>query len=165
MKLYKTLIESLSKSPEILSFLVSNIPEDQITERRLKGRWSVHEQVCHLVDAQKILMGRFRQFEKEENTHIRNYDPGEEIADDYYLRMDFHACLKSFPSVRSEMIEYLEGLPETYWNKQGSHDSVTPYSSMLLLNHTLNVDFGHFFSIEQLGLTKPGLEKHILSIP
>jgi len=35
----------------------------------------------------------------------------------------------------------------------------------LLLTHTLNVDYAHVFSIEQLGLTRRGLESGIMTLP
>lgn len=63
------------------------------------------------------------------------------------------------------MISQLKSYDNSYWDKEGRHDAFAPYSTKILLTHAINVDYAHLFSIEQLGLTKPGLENEILTIP
>lgn len=63
------------------------------------------------------------------------------------------------------MVAMFREYDEDFWNLKGSHEAFEPYSSKLLLTHTLNVDYGHIFSIEQLGLTKPGRESEIMTLP
>ena len=149
----------------ILKFLLSQIPEDRIRLRRVKDKWSIHEQVCHLTEAQGILIGRFRQFENEQDPLIEAYEPEEERPDTYYLDMDMNVELEKYVQIRAEMVSMLRGFPEEYWERQGRHVAFTPYNTKLLLNHSLNVDYLHLFSIEQLGLTKPEFEDEILTIP
>ena len=158
------LIHSLSLSPYVLNSLIQLIPENRYQERRLPDRWSVHEQVCHLVDAQKILRERFQYFAESEAPHISAHEPESEPDPDRYLKMDMQRALADFPIIRGKMVTMLQGYPEDYWLKQGTHDVFSPYSSKQLLIHTLNVDYTHFFSIEQLGFTNQGLESNILTV-
>ena len=83
----------------------------------------------------------------------------------YYLEMNMNLELDKFTEIRSEMVVKFRGFPEEYWRLQGSHAGFTPYNTKLLLTHTLNVDYAHIFSIEQLGLTKPEFENGIITIP
>ena len=159
------IIDCLEKTPVILKSLLSQIPIDLIRTRRVTEKWSIHEQVCHLTEAQGILIGRFKQFESEQNPLIRNYEPTAERPDTYYLDMDMNVKLESFVQIRAEMVSMLRRFPEEYWGRQGRHDAFTPYNTILLLTHSLNVDYAHIFSIEQLGLTKPEFEDEILTIP
>lgn len=159
------IIDCLEKTPVILKSLLSQIPSDLLRTRRVKDKWSIHEQVCHLTEAQGILIGRFKQFENEQDPLIEAYEPEEERPDTYYLDMDMNVELEKYVHIRAEMVSMLRGFPEEYWERQGRHVAFTPYNTKLLLNHSLNVDYLHLFSIEQLGLTKPEFEDEILTIP
>jgi hypothetical protein len=159
------IIDQLEKTPIVLEALLGHIPRQRYRERRVPGKWSLHEQVCHLVDAQDILIGRFRQFEREVNPHIAAHDPTGERYENRYLDTDLDAALARFPRIRSEMVAMLRAYPETYWTYAGSHDAFEPYNTQLLLNHCLAADYSHIFSIEQLGLTKDECVGEIMVLP
>lgn len=160
----KVLIHSLSNGPIILNHLLELIPSHLIKEKRKAGCWTIHEQVCHLIDAQSILRNRFEIFADNESPHISAHEPTEEQGPDYYLAMDMEKMVSEFPAIRASMVEMLSSYPESYWRKTGTHDAFIPYSSRQLLIHTLNVDHTHFFSIEQLGFTRKGQEANILTV-
>jgi hypothetical protein len=145
--------------------LIDQIPEDLFTIRRIEDKWSIHEQVCHLVEAQEILEGRFRLFEESESPFIASYSPPEDRGADYYMTLNMEEELAKFPVIREDLLRMLRGYDSAYWEKQGGHEVFTPYNTKLLLIHTLNVDYAHLFSIEQLGLTKRGLEGGIMTLP
>ena len=44
------IIDQLEKTPIVLQALLGHIPRHRYRERRLAGKWTIHEQVCHLVD-------------------------------------------------------------------------------------------------------------------
>ena len=159
------IIDCLEKTPVILQGLLAQIPEERYKLRRISTKWSIHEQVCHLIDAQNILMSRFKQFEIEKTPDIKSHNPLEELSTDYYLTMNMKEMLLRFPSIRQKMVNTLKAYDNDYWTYQGNHEAFSPYSSKILLNHSLNVDYAHMFSIEQLGLTKPEFENEILTIP
>ena len=159
------IIECLERSPLILQNLLNQIPEGLYKIKRVEKKWSIHEQVCHLVDAQSILTQRFRQFELEENPLIKTYSPPTGRKLDHYLTMNMEEELNKFPGLRNEMILMLRKYDMTYWKLEGRHEVFTPYNTILLLTHSLNVDYAHIFSIEQLGLTKSGFENEIMTIP
>ena len=73
--------------------------------------------------------------------------------------------MDKFNRLRVEMIEMLRGFDTNYWSLKGEHEIFTPYNTRLLLTHTLNVDYAHIFSIEQLGLTKTEFEDGIMTTP
>ncbi len=157
------IINCLEKTPVILDHLLNQIPQEQYKLRRVEDKWSIHEQVCHLVDAQTILIERFIKFNREDNPLITSHEPTFERLGDHYLKMNMEKQLSQFPLIRQEMIDMLNGFDNQYWDKMGRHEAFNPYSTRILLGHTLNVDYSHLFSIEQLGLTKPGLESDIMT--
>ena len=157
-------IDCLEHTPLILNNLLSQIPEDLFKIRRIDNKWCIHEQVCHLIDAQKILIERFKKFETEDNPLIKSHIPPERSSN-YYLKMNMKDELEKFPDIRDEMILMLRGFDSSYWKLEGRHEVFEPYNTKILLTHSLNVDYAHLFSIEQLGLTKSGFEDEIMTIP
>ncbi|UCH66195.1 MAG: DinB family protein [Ignavibacterium sp.] len=159
------IIDCLEKTPAILNNLLNQIPKELFKIRRIKNKWCIHEQVCHLVDAQSILMERFKKFETEENPLIKSYNPPVRRSEDHYFKMNMNDELNKFPNLRKEMVEMLGAFDVSYWNRKGRHEIFSPYNTQILLTHSLNVDYAHLFSIEQLGLTKSEFEDDIITIP
>ena len=161
----KPLLDCLENTPFVLKTLLDQIPQHRYKIGRVPGKWSIHEQVCHLVDAQNVLWDRFQKFADEENPLIVSYDPLAGKQDGHYLNLDMEEELENFSSKRKELLKMLRRFAPSYWNLAGRHEGFSPYSTRALLVHALNVDYAHLFSIEQLGLTKEGMEVGILSIP
>lgn len=159
------IIDCLDKTPFILKNLLNQIPHNLYKVRRVKNKWSIHEQICHLVEAQSILKERFILFEKEINPLIKSYQPPINRATDHYQSLDMVQELKKFFSIRAEMVIQLKAYDTDYWQLKGRHEGFEPYSTIILLTHALNVDYAHLFTIEQLGLTKPEFENEIITIP
>ena len=165
MKKVINIIDCLERTPGILNNLLEFIPSELFRKRRKNDKWCIHEQICHLAEAQDILKARFRQFEEESQPYIRSYEPPEDRSSKYYMDLNMKAELERFREIRREMVTMLKGFDQTYWAKTGKHEIFSPYSSQLLLIHALNVDYAHLFSIEQLGLTRSEYENNIITIP
>lgn len=96
MKEVSYCIECLERTPVILNHLLSQIPESRYTEKRVATKWCIHEQVCHLVDAQKILIERFKQFEREKNPLMKSYHPPTGQYSTHYFDKDMKTELARF---------------------------------------------------------------------
>lgn len=87
-----TLIKLLSQTPVVLQHLPAQIPADRHDTRRVESQWGVNEWLCHLIDAQDVLMGRFTQFETEKDPLIADYGPPPQ-SDTRYRDRDFAAAV------------------------------------------------------------------------
>lgn len=145
------LIEIMSHTPTVLESLIDQIPSDRRDTRQIEGQWSVKEWLCHLIDAQDILMHRFKQFETEDDPLIADYEPPPQ-TDTRYLGRDFNESLVEFAQVGENTVKQLQSYDAAYWKRTGRHESFSPYGTKILLGHTLNVDYAHLFSMERIGL-------------
>ena len=145
------IIDLLGQTPVFLRHLLQQIPADRRDLRRAPGLWSVKEWLCHLIDAQDILMSRFTQFETEDDPLIAGYEPPPQ-SDTRYRDRDFEEAVARFTSIRADSVERLKSYDDEYWSRRGRHESYSPYSTKILLGHMLNVDYAHLFSMERIGL-------------
>jgi len=146
-----TLIDILARTPDVIGHLLAEIPPDRHEARRVEGQWCVTEWICHLLDAQEVLVGRFRQFETEENPLIADYELPPQ-SDSRYLERSLADALARFAAHRAASVARLRGYDEEFWNRRGRHESFSPYGTRILLGHMLNVDYAHLFAIENAGL-------------
>ena len=149
------LMESLSKTPFLLARMLEEIPKEKLKIRRKPGKWSIHENACHLAQAEKMIQDRFDYFSKEPNPVFHPYLPGETVSDQDLITMDINDELDSFAKLRTRTIEILETYEPALWDRSGSHPQYYEYTPKILLRHTVMHDHFHMYRIEELWLTTP----------
>ncbi len=148
-------LNQLAENPKLLEDLLNDIPEEILKSRRIKGKWSIHEHVCHLAEAQSMMIERFRTFKTVKNPAFQPYLPGTSTTpDDYLMLMDFQESLVKIKNDRIEMISFLETFSEEDWQNQGSHPEYKAFSADIFLRHIIMHDHLHMYRIEELWLTE-----------
>ena len=149
------ILESLKRSPNILSQLVRSIPENRLDLRRGEGFWTVAEHCSHLAQVQPMLVKRIERFLNEEQPEFVPYNPGvgpEEPATPE--RMDMKTALDQFTRDRASQLRLLEGADETAWKRQATHPEYELYSLYILARHIVMHDHWHMYRMEELWLTR-----------
>ena len=154
-------LDLLSAGPELLKDLLKQIPDELLKIRRIKGKWSIHEHVCHLAEAQAMIMERFRIFKEVQNPEFKPYIPGSsETPDDHLLKMDFHESLEKFTVLRKELVSFLETFTNENWQNAGAHPEYKHFSPEMFLRHIIMHDHLHMYRIEELWLTNDEFLPH-----
>ena len=91
------LLETLRRSPKILSQFVQTIPESKLDLRRGEGFWTVAEHFSHLAQVQPMLLKRIERFMNEDHPEFVPYIPGGATEEpDTPPRMSTEAALDQF---------------------------------------------------------------------
>lgn len=149
------LLESLKRSPKILSQFVRTIPEGKLDLRRGEGFWTIAEHCSHLAQVQPMLLKRIERFLNEENIEFVPYIPGDgEDEPDTPPRMSIRSALDQFTSNRDRQIQLLECANADNWKKPATHPEYEEYSLYILTRHILMHDHWHMYRMEELWLTR-----------
>ncbi|MBJ6750056.1 DinB family protein [Geomonas anaerohicana] len=149
------LLDSLKRTPSILSQLVESIPEQKLDLRRGNGFWTITEHVSHLAGVQPMLLQRIERFLKEEHPEFIPYLPGQgEEEPDTPVRLEMTEALQQFAGFRMKQLELLKGLDEKTWCRTGTHPEYEAYSLYILTRHILMHDHWHMYRMEELWLTR-----------
>jgi hypothetical protein len=149
------LLESLRRSPMILSGLVNTIPESRLNLRRGDGFWTVAEHVSHLAQVQPMLLERFQRFIREEHPVFVPYIPGGGQGEPATPPpMSMADAIERFTRTRHQQLVLLEGAGDSIWRRTATHPEYEAYSFDILARHTLMHDFWHMYRIEELWLTR-----------
>ncbi len=134
----------LKSSPAALDTLSLDLTDRQWQERPAENEWSLAEILCHLRDVDReVNIPRLKKLLQEENPFLPgiNTDPWAEERD--YLHQDGRAALREFIDGRATLIERLESLSETDWQRQVRHAIFGPTSLKELIGFTVTHDRSH----------------------
>ncbi|MEQ9425015.1 MAG: DinB family protein [Cyclobacteriaceae bacterium] len=138
----------------ILQSFLNDMDRARLKTRRKADKWSIHENACHLAQAEIMINARFLKFKSEPAPIFEPYLPGNTIDDNELIRLDLYEQLNAFKKLREDTKEILSGFDASTWQREGSHPQYHTYNPRILLRHTLMHDHFHMYRIEELWLTK-----------
>lgn len=149
------LLETLKRTPKILSQFVKAIPESKFDLRRGEGFWTIAEHLSHLAQVQPMLLKRIERFMNEDHPEFVPYFPGGAKEEpDTPPRMSTASALEQFARYRASQIMLLESADDITWKKTATHPEYEAYSLYILTRHVLMHDHWHMYRMEELWLTK-----------
>lgn len=122
-------IREYAEGPARLKAALAKVPEKARKWRPARGKWSVHEVVCHCADSETNAAARIRYVVAEKDPLIVGYD-----QDVWAQRFDYHAhpldaALATVEAVRANTTALLRRLPEEAWTKEGRHTESGRYTA------------------------------------
>ncbi|MEO9801940.1 MAG: DinB family protein [Reichenbachiella sp.] len=149
-----TMIECIRPNPQILSNLIKSIPRELLKTQRIFGKWSIQEHVCHLAQAEQMILNRFKDFKKLEKPHFKPYLPDEITPLSELSKQSIEEEIEEYMRLRGVLIDLLQSFDDSIWKKKAEHNEYMEYNAYILLRHTLMHDHFHMYRIEELWLTK-----------
>jgi hypothetical protein len=115
------LLERFRRGPEVLAMVLTGVfgeEEDFVTA---PGKWSVRQIIAHLADVELVLAMRMRLVIAQDNPVLTAMDQEAWARNLDYARRKPKQSLETFRRLRAENHELLKGLPETAFERQGTH--------------------------------------------
>ena len=157
MNTTETLIEALARAPSIIVPLVRDVRPSILRRRPAPGRWSAHEQACHLAHVHRLFFERLDLMLREPAPVIRPYDPGAQEPDDHLSKMDLDESLERYVADRERLVARLRQLGPADWTRSARHPEYRDYSVFIMFRHLALHDFLHAYRIEEI-LLRPDWE-------
>jgi len=148
------LIEALERAPRIVVPLVREVPAPILKRRPAPGRWSAHEQACHLAHVHGLFFSRLEQMLRDPSPVIAPYDPDTTDPDDFLMRMDLDDALQAYVSDRERLVARVRRLSDAEWQTRAEHCEYSHYSVFIMFRHLALHDFLHAYRIEAILLKK-----------
>lgn len=147
-------IDALARAPRLIVPLVREVPTAVLKRRPAPGRWSAHEQACHLAHVHQLFFSRLDQMLREPAPVITPYNPDTAEPDDFLLQMDLDDALQAYVSDRERLVERVRRLSEDDWQRRAEHGEYSHYSVFIMFRHLALHDFLHAYRIEEILLKK-----------
>ena len=143
-------VEVLARTPGILFPLLQEIPPDRLKKHPAPGRWSAHENACHLTSFDGLFERRLDHLLSGTNTEIVSYrmDPADQ--DGALLEVDLDRALKEFAEARPRLVDRLRQLRREDWERPGRHEVYEKMNPFILFRHLTLHDMIHTYRIEEM---------------
>lgn len=149
-----SIITTLGEAPHILKGLIREIPESLRKEKRIAGKWTIHEHACHLDVVQDMILERFRIFREQEHPEFQAYMPGKNVSDAELINMDLHQSISAFQQKRTRLLELIGTFDNSTWTKKATRPRYTEFTPFIFLRHVMMHDHFHMYRIEELWITR-----------
>jgi len=143
------LLTLLATNPRVVAELIAAIPPTQLKSRPKPGKWSAHEQACHLAVVHQVMADRLERMLKEDVPVFRPYLPGEQEDDEALLKLDVETCLASYVRERDAWVARLRQLSLSDWERRARHPEYRDYSVYIMCRHIAMHDLLHAYRIEE----------------
>ena len=137
------LIRRYEAGPARLKAALAKVPTEARKWRPGKGKWSVHEVVCHCGDSEANGALRIRYLVAEKDPLIVGYDQARWAEVFEYHDAPIEPALATVEAVRANTAALLKRLPEQAWSVAGRH-----------------TESGSYTAEDWLGIYAEHLEKH-----
>ncbi len=151
MPLSQSHLSQLSSQLDGLQILLSNFSNSDLRKRPPNGKWSVHEQVCHITRTQDVFFERFEKIIAERMPpKIERYSAEEDKDWPNLIQRSTETTLDNLFRKRKELVEYISQVRDGDLKKKGIHNAFGELTLETWIEFFLAHEAHHFYSIIKL---------------
>lgn len=147
---FKPILRKLSENPEKIDKLVSELPKDILT-KKLDNRWSIQENVGHLIDLEELHIGRIDDFIAGKEI-LRPADLNNQKTEEAnHNNKNINDLFAQLRKVRENFIERMKDLDESILHSSSKHPRLNqPMRPIDMAQFVLEHDEHHIQTIKEL---------------
>ncbi len=145
-------LATVRSTPDRLKTALAGVPKKLLTWRPSPGKWSIHEIVCHMRDAERLgYLYRYAKILAEDNPTLPDVDGDKLAMERQYGRMNMREALRDWRVARKEVLAILRKVKAGQWQRIGTHEFLGPFSlEIVLQRQALGNDEAHLAQIEDI---------------
>lgn len=143
------LLETLSRTPELLGRVAEQVPDELVRVR--SGPFALVEHLWHIGDLEREGFGeRIRTLLAEDDPFLPDFD-GERIAHEReYLKLPLAPALAAFAAARDQTVRLLRSVTDDQWARAGRQEGVGIVTLADLPRRIFDHDRAHLNEIADL---------------
>jgi len=120
------LLERYRRGAELFAMATTGAAGPVLDFKAEGHEWTMRQIACHLADAEAVAFMRFRQMIAEENPTLQYFDDALWMVKLDYAKRKVSVALETFRRLRSDNHELLKELPESTFERAGTHSKDGP---------------------------------------
>jgi hypothetical protein len=126
-------LERFRRGAELLATVLTGAAGEEVDFVPAPGKWTIRQIMAHLADSELVGAHRLRLVIAEDNPTLSAFDQDAWTRNLDYARRKPAQSLDTFRRLRAENYELLKELPESAFDRVGSHTEDGPLSLRRLL--------------------------------
>jgi DinB family protein len=145
-------LDIIRSTADRLKVALAGVPRKLLVWRPAPGKWSIHEIVCHMRDAERDgYLHRYRKILDEDNPIFPDVDGDKLALERQYGRMNLREVVRDWRAARKEVLAVLKKVKGGQWLRSGTHESLGPMSlEDILKRQATGNDEAHLGQIEHI---------------
>ncbi len=146
------LLAIVRSTPDRLKVALAGFPRKLLMWRPAPGKWSIHEIVCHMRDAERLgYLHRYTEILAKDNPTFPDVDGDALDLERQYRRMKLPEVLRDWRAARKESLALLKRVKGNEWTRIGTHEALGPMSlENVLQRQARGNDDAHLIQIENI---------------
>lgn len=116
------LIDQYASGGEKVSMAIRGLTDEDLHAVPVPGKWSTHQVVIHLADAEAAFADRIRRIIAHDSPPLLAWDENKFAAKLHYEEQDAHDAVAMIDLTRRQMARILRKLPGEAFGRAGIHD-------------------------------------------
>jgi uncharacterized damage-inducible protein DinB len=146
----ESLIEKYAQGYDMLKKAVDGLSEEELHYKPAPDKWSIHEIVVHVCDADLVGVHRMKAVISEDNPTLIPFDQDLWATRMRYSQQSLKLSLELFRLLRESLVPVLRSLQEQDWHRKGTHTEAGPLTLHDLLQKFVNHLQQHLAQIERV---------------
>jgi len=136
-------------TPDRLKAALAGVSKKLLTWRPAPGKWSMHEIVCHMRDAERLgYLHRYAEILAKDNPTFPDVDGDALALERQYRRLNLREVLRDWRAARKESLAIVKKVKTDQWLRVGTHELAGPMSlEAILQRQALGNDEAHLAQI------------------
>jgi DinB family protein len=126
-------LERFRRGAEVLATVLTGASGEEVDFTPAPGKWTIRQIMAHVADSELVGAHRLRIVIAEDNPVLTAFDQDAWTRNLDYARRKPAQSLETFRRLRAENYELLKDLPESAFDRAGSHTENGPMSLRRLL--------------------------------
>lgn len=114
-------LDSFGRAPAVLSAVLQQFPKKMWLYKPAPDRWSIHEVILHLADAEATAYVRCRRFIAEPGSPILKFNSARWAGTLGYFHQSTREALEIIKRLRMTTHQLLVSIPESVWSHTVEH--------------------------------------------
>ena len=124
----RELIEKYSAGGKVLATAVQGLTDAQMRATPIHGKWSTHQVIIHLADAEAAFADRIRRVIAMENPQLLGWPENEFFKNLHYEKQSAADAVTLIDLTRRQLTGVLRFLPDEAFKRGGQHSERGPQS-------------------------------------
>jgi len=142
----------LASTPDRLKAMLTGVPRKLLAWRPAPGKWSIHEIVCHMRDAERLgYLHRYTEILTKDNPTFPDVNGDVLALERQYSRMRLSEVIRDWRAARRQCLAILATVKQDQWSRTGTHEILGVMSlETVLKRQALENDEAHLVQIEHI---------------
>jgi uncharacterized damage-inducible protein DinB len=153
MVIYTSIKDRLLTQHLAIKELLKNLDDEKINNKPMLGKWSIHENLTHIVSYHQIFINRMEEIVKSDNPYFNRYKTEDDPNFIKWQNVKTEELIINLEEERNKVVDFIFQFNEQELQKKGTHQKFGTMNVVEWIEFFLLHEAYHIYTIFRLSRT------------